>query len=122
MSDSEAYTWHLIPEAEFIAVAFLEEKQTRTVKVNGQKYCIARYQGEYYALYDRCPHAGGSLGKGWCDDAGRAVCPLHRIKFDLATGENTSGEGYNMETFPVKQQEDSLYLGLPNRKKWYHFW
>ena len=43
---------------------------------------------------------------------GNIVCPLHRYKFSLTNGRNTSGEGFYMKTFPVEMREEGLYVGL----------
>jgi 3-phenylpropionate/trans-cinnamate dioxygenase ferredoxin subunit len=40
------------------------------------------------------------------------VCPLHRYRFSLANGRNTSGEGYFLKTYPVKEDDDGVWVGL----------
>jgi 3-phenylpropionate/trans-cinnamate dioxygenase ferredoxin subunit len=49
---------------------------------------------------------------GYIDMQGNAVCPLHRFKFALKNGYNTTGEGYNMKTYPIEIREEGIYIGL----------
>lgn len=97
------------------------KRQVVSIKVEGKPVCLGKIDGEYYAIHDTCPHAGASLGKGWCDEHGNVVCPIHRIKFDMRTGKNPTGEGYHRPTYPLKVQEDTLYIGFSN-KPWWKFW
>ena len=83
------------------------------VKVAGRELCIAIAPNQQaYACAAKCPHAGGLMAQGWVDPLGNIVCPLHRYKFSLKNGNNTSGEGYFLKTYPVKEDEDGLWVGL----------
>ncbi len=115
------HNWFKIGESSGRGKDFLKEMDIKAVEIEGTRYCLGRYQNKYFAINDRCPHAGASLSTGWCDNDGNVVCPLHRIAFNLESGQNTTGEGYGMESHPVILKEDTLYLGI-NNKKWYHFW
>lgn len=44
---------------------------------------VANVEGEFYAVGNRCPHAGGSLEQGFIED-GRVVCPWHGWSFPLS--------------------------------------
>ena len=79
-------------------------------EVNGKKICIGRYAGKLFAFAYKCPHAGGILADGYIDAIGNVVCPLHRYKFSMANGRNTSGEGYYLKHWPVEQREDGIYV------------
>jgi len=46
------------------------------------------------------------------DDAGNVVCPLHRYRFNIKNGYNSSGEGFYLKTYPLEKREDGLYIGL----------
>jgi len=80
--------------------------------IAGRSICIALHDGKYFAFAAKCPHASGRFAEGWCDPLGNVVCPLHRYKFNMATGRNVSGEGYHLRTYPVEQREDGLYVGM----------
>jgi 3-phenylpropionate/trans-cinnamate dioxygenase ferredoxin subunit len=83
------------------------------MECQGKKICIARHQGALYAFAATCPHAGGHFSAGWIDALGQIVCPLHRYRFALSNGRNTSGEGYYLKTYPLELRPDGLYIGLP---------
>jgi 3-phenylpropionate/trans-cinnamate dioxygenase ferredoxin subunit len=120
MPTEENYTWNRLFELWELEQMFAK-RQVLALKIDGKPVCLGKVDGEYYAIHDTCPHAGASLGKGWCDEAGHVVCPIHRIKFDMRTGKNTTGEGYRVPTYPLMVKEDTLYIGFSN-KKWWKFW
>jgi 3-phenylpropionate/trans-cinnamate dioxygenase ferredoxin subunit len=82
------------------------------VKAGGKEICISIHNGVAFACSAKCPHAGGNLHHGWVDPLGQLVCPLHRYKFDLKTGRNTSGEGFFLKTYPVKDEEEGVFVGI----------
>jgi nitrite reductase (NADH) large subunit len=75
-------------------------------------------RGEWYASQNMCPHmkdmvlARGLLG----DQKGepKVACPQHKKTFSLKSGECMSGESYRIRTFPVKIENDAVYVELPN--------
>jgi nitrite reductase (NADH) small subunit/3-phenylpropionate/trans-cinnamate dioxygenase ferredoxin subunit len=55
------------------------------VEVNGTDVAVFHVGGKYYAINDRCPHAGASLSSGHVD--GDVVsCPWHYWRFRLTDG------------------------------------
>jgi 3-phenylpropionate/trans-cinnamate dioxygenase ferredoxin subunit len=52
------------------------------------------------------------MADGYLDALGNIVCPLHRYKFSVSNGRNTSGEGYFLKTFPVQLREDGVFIGF----------
>jgi nitrite reductase/ring-hydroxylating ferredoxin subunit len=79
---------------------------------NGKKICIARYREQFFAFAYTCPHASGIMADGWIDLLGNVVCPLHRYKFNIINGRNTSGEGYYLKTYPLRIDEKGIYVEL----------
>jgi 3-phenylpropionate/trans-cinnamate dioxygenase ferredoxin subunit len=100
------YTWHRLADP------CIGERDLTVMEVNGKKISFTRYEGTLYAFAYKCPHASGIMADGFVDDAGNVVCPLHRYRFNVKNGFNTSGEGYYLKTYPIEQREDGLYLGL----------
>ena len=98
---------------------FQSEDFIRTVQVDGKKLCIIKTEGEFYAVQNKCPHAGADLNNGWCA-AGKLVCPYHRHEFDLKTGRGAEGQGNYIDTYSLELREDGLYIGIP--KPWWKFW
>lgn len=82
------------------------------VEVNGKKITLAKHNETIYAVSHKCPHASGIMAAGSIDVQGNIICPLHRFKFNLITGVNTSGEGYFLNTYSIKQNNDGLFVGL----------
>ena len=74
-------------------------------------------RGEWYATQNMCPHKQAFvLSRGIVGDAQgtpKVACPLHKKVFGLETGACLSGESYELMTFPVKVDDDRVYLELP---------
>jgi nitrite reductase/ring-hydroxylating ferredoxin subunit len=81
----------------------LEEGGRLIVEVNGHAIGVFKIDGEYHALLNRCPHAGGELCKGTIvsalDSSGPGdyhfdqsrkflACPWHGWEFDIETGQS----------------------------------
>ncbi|MBI1323744.1 Rieske 2Fe-2S domain-containing protein [bacterium] len=64
----------------------LEEGKGVAVQIAGHPIALFLYDGNVEAIDARCPHAAGPLDRGWLD-GGRVVCPLHRWKFEIRTGQ-----------------------------------
>lgn len=82
------------------------------IEVKGKKICIVFYQNQLYACAAKCPHASGRMVEGFLDAVGNIVCPLHRYKFKLNNGFNSSGEGYYLKTYPIKLTEEGIFIGI----------
>lgn len=90
----------------------------RTISFDGKRYCMARLDEGYFAIDDRCPHAGAHLGMGKCTE-GKVVCPVHRYQYDVKTGKGNPSQGDFVNTYPVEVRADGVYLGI--EKKWWQF-
>jgi len=101
----ETRSWHFCIEAE----ALLPGKLTE-VAAGEKLVCLLRRSDQLYAFAALCPHAGGRLCEGWTDSQGRVVCPVHKYRFNPANGYNTSGEGYKLKTYPVKEEEGRIFV------------
>src|SRR5262245_41172662 len=108
------YNWHRLM-FEGNTLNFIQPGKIRLVIVNDTPVCIVRKGDELFAVKSKCPHSGGPIQSGWLNEKGDIVCPWHRFSYDLCTGRNTSGEGFYLETFPIKRKEDGIYVGLPRR-------
>jgi 3-phenylpropionate/trans-cinnamate dioxygenase ferredoxin subunit len=82
---------------------------------NGMKVCVARFGGRLYGFAHLCPHAGAPLTEGWLDAKGNVVCPVHGYKFNIQSGRNSSGEGYDLKRWPIEKREDGIYIGIEER-------
>lgn len=97
--------WHRVADSDG-----LDEGGVQTITVEGKTLALVRFEGEYRALDNTCPHMGGPLGQGTIE-YGLLVCPWHGREYDPRTGQC---EGYeeHVNTYPVEAREDGVYVGL----------
>ena len=78
--------------SKFVKVAQkaeIADQSAKCVEVEGKTIALFNLGGEFYAIDDTCPHAGGSLSEG--DIEGQEVeCPLHSSRFNVLSGKVTS--------------------------------
>ncbi len=112
-----------MPEKKFVwfkladstAALLLSAEGFAEAEVNNKKICISLYNDELFACAAKCPHAGGRLAEGYIDSLGNIVCPVHRYKFNLQNGRNSSGEGYYLQTYPVQLRPDGVFVGFEEK-------
>jgi len=71
---------------------------------------------KWYACQNLCPHklemvlSRGMIG----DDKGipKVACPLHKKTFSLENGENLNGDLEAIATYPVKIEDNIVYVGF----------
>ncbi len=102
--------WHKIAESEN-ELPFADN-HIAVAEINGKKICIGKYNGGLFAFAYTCPHASGIMADGYIDPLGNIVCPVHRYKFSLQNGRNTSGEGYYLKRWPVEIREEAIFVGM----------
>lgn len=88
------------------------------LEAGGKKLTLARFNNSLYAFAHKCPHAGGIMADGYINGAGQVTCPVHRYRFNMLNGRNTSGEGYYLTTYPVEKREDGIYIGFKDKGFW----
>ena len=67
---------------------------------------IANVNGNYYAINDRCTHAGTDLSQGTLEGS-IVECPKHHSKFDVTTGNVVSPP--KIAFFRPKIQNETSY-------------
>jgi 3-phenylpropionate/trans-cinnamate dioxygenase ferredoxin subunit len=88
----------------------LNENGLAELNLGEKIICIGKYHDHLFAFAARCPHAGGRMCAGYIDVLGNVVCPVHRYKFSMRSGRNTSGEEFYLKTFPVELYNDKVYV------------
>jgi 3-phenylpropionate/trans-cinnamate dioxygenase ferredoxin subunit len=111
--------WKLLVDYEMNPVPFLSEGGLTLQEISGKKICLGRNHQGYFAIDDQCPHAYGSLSKGFCNDKREVVCPLHRIPFNTETGKSMETTGYTVYVYPVKEDEKGIWIGMKKKR---FFW
>jgi 3-phenylpropionate/trans-cinnamate dioxygenase ferredoxin subunit len=104
---------HVVARADEIAPG-----ESRIVKVNGREVGVFNVGGEFFALSNRCPHAGAELCRGMIVGLVRADvpgayridrpgeflrCPWHGWEFDIRTGQSwCDPKSTKVRSFQVK--------------------
>jgi 3-phenylpropionate/trans-cinnamate dioxygenase ferredoxin subunit len=104
--------WYKLFGSLEAAERMLKQGNVTTIQVGKKKICLAHTSEGFYAVNDKCPHNGASLGNGFCTAEGTVVCPVHRYHFDLKTGRAKSGLGDVVETYPIEVREDGIFIGF----------
>lgn len=90
------------------------------VCVKYQEKQIALFQfsrrEEWYATQNECPHRKQmALSRGLIGtqkDEPKIACPFHKKTFSLATGKCLSDEECSIQTYPVKVENDKVFIGI----------
>ena len=73
----------------------------KKVILNSKEILIANVGDKFYAISNKCTHAGGDLSKGTLD-SNIVTCPRHGSRFDVTTGRSISGPKILFVTLKVK--------------------
>ena len=79
-------------------------------------------RGQWYATQNLCPHKQQmSLSRGMIGTQGdepKIACPFHKKTFSLVDGRCLNAEeNYQIRTFPVKVENDRVYIGLKTKEE-----
>ncbi len=86
-----------------------KEGTMAALEVEGRKIFVTLNNGQLHCAENRCPHEEIELTLG-CLKGNSVVCSLHGFSFDLATGNSSEEDVDNMLTFPVKQENNKIYI------------
>jgi len=90
----------------------LTTNKPQLLVVRGRRICLVRGEDRWFAVADACSHNGESLSKGSVNYKGEIVCPWHGQRFDLKTGREGEQRSRDIETYPVKLDEQGLFIAL----------
>ena len=94
------------------SVTNLRDESAIGVEIDGEFVCIAKSQGEVFAIADICSHADVNLSDGDVDK-GTVECWLHGSRFDLRTGQPTALPANRpVPTYQVKIEGDDVLVSL----------
>ena len=83
------------------------------VEVDGTSLALASVEGSWYAVEDRCSHAGCPFSEEAALEGGTIVCNCHGSEFDLASGDVLRGPAeYPVRTVPVRVNGDRVEVDL----------
>ncbi|MEO1015655.1 MAG: thiamine pyrophosphate-dependent enzyme [Pseudomonadota bacterium] len=105
--------WHRVAHVNDLA-----DGRVMTVTAGVKTLALVRFDGQYAAMDNRCPHQGGPLGEGSIEkgEGGQCWlrCPWHGWDFDPLTGKPPGGhEDTGQEMFPVEVRGDDIHVGVP---------
>jgi 3-phenylpropionate/trans-cinnamate dioxygenase ferredoxin subunit len=94
------------------AVADLADETAIGVEVDGVPVCVAKSEGEVFAISDICSHADVALSEGdVCE--GSVECWLHGSRFDLRSGHPTGLPATRpVPVYPVKIDGDDVFVAV----------
>lgn len=99
--------WHRVADVDA-----LDDGHVMNAQAGNQPLCLTRYQGDYHALNNHCPHQGGPLGEGFIDDRGYVICPWHGYEYSPVDGSPPPGLDDDVETFPTELRDDGVYVAI----------
>ena len=114
---------HLIGPAEDLAPG-----QKRVVEIDGRSIGVFNVAGQFYALANRCPHAGGPLCQGditgtavagegpyelkWVREGEIVRCPWHAWEFEIATGRTVARPEIRVRSYRVEIEDGMVVVEL----------
>jgi nitrite reductase (NADH) small subunit len=100
----------------------------RIVTIGRRSIGVFNIGGEFYALSNMCPHAGGPLCLGditgttrarerhydvdWIRDGEIIRCPWHAWEVDIKTGRTLAGPETRVRTYKVRVEDGQIVLEL----------
>jgi 3-phenylpropionate/trans-cinnamate dioxygenase ferredoxin subunit len=103
--------------AEWVRAAVLvdcpaEEGGLRGIKVGDEAIVLIRWEGELFALEDRCSHQDFPLSEGEVEN-GRIECVFHGARFDVRTGKAVQLPAVRpVRSFPVEIRGDEVFVRM----------
>jgi len=88
------------------------------VKYKDKQIAVYNFKREntWYACQNLCPHKLEMvLSRGMIGDSNgipKVACPMHKKVFSLESGENLNGDLEAIATYPVKIENNVVYIGF----------
>lgn len=95
-----------------VCVNAIPDNSSLALDVEGTEVLLCNAAGTHYALENRCTHQDTPLTKGRIRN-GFISCPLHGVRFELATGEPRGAlTKVAIPTFEVAEQDGKVWIKL----------
>ncbi|TDI62040.1 MAG: thiamine pyrophosphate-binding protein [Alphaproteobacteria bacterium] len=116
-NNSEKLNW-----CKVAGIGDVAEGRVKSVHAQGVTLALVRFNGQYAAMENKCPHQGGPLGEGSIErgegDQCWLRCPWHGWDFDPLTGRPPGGhEDSGQKMYPVEARSDGIYVGIEPEAK-----
>jgi nitrite reductase (NADH) small subunit len=100
------------------AISEFPENGGACIKYNTKQIAVFNFKrdSQWYACQNLCPHKLEMvLSRGMTGDfkgIPKIACPLHKKTFSLKDGSNLNGEDYKIAVYPVKIENEIVYIGF----------
>ena len=103
-----------MPQSDVVVLLdSVPEGQGLVVRVHDRlRVAIFRIGDAVYAIDDRCPHQGASLGEGALSGT-IVACPWHGFLVDVTTGRCPDHALRHVRSFPVEREGDMIRVIVP---------
>lgn len=89
----------------------IPEERGFVALVKGRYVAVFKVGQTFYAMDNRCQHAGASLGDG--DLIGSCIhCPWHGWRYDVTNGVCVNDPRHRLPTYPVKINGENLFIEI----------
>ena len=111
--ETEVKTWFKVGQ-----VNDFPENSGGCIKYKSKQIAVYNFKrmNKWYATQNLCPHKMEmvlSLGMiGDKNDIPKVACPMHKKNFSLIDGSNLAGEDLKIATYPVKIENENVYIGF----------
>ena len=99
----------------------LVEGKGLSFEAQGFRLALFLIQGKVFAIDELCPHANGPLSRGWLEGE-CLVCPLHRWKFDLATGQCLTNPNNPINQYVTRVDRTGIIWVKKNNERSSLYW
>ena len=113
VSNTDVKTWFKVG-----VISDFPENSGACIKYKTKQIAVFNFTrtSKWYASQNLCPHKMEmvlSLGMiGNKEDVPKVACPLHKKNFSLEDGSNLTGEDYKIAVYPVKIENENVYIGF----------
>ncbi len=86
--------------------------ERKIIKLMGQSVGIFHHSSGWYAIQNKCLHAGGPVAEGrFRGDV--LICPWHGFQYNLPTGALINDPSAKLEMYPVEIVDGQVFVSLP---------
>ena len=83
----------------------------RCVEIGGRRIALFSLGDEIYALDDLCTHESERLSEGTMD-RDEIACPLHKARFNVRTGQSSTGQTDTIERYNVRIADGDVEIEI----------
>ena len=98
-------------EVRVASIDDVPESGGLSVEIHGKQVAVFRYDGQFFAIDDECPHKGGALHEGSIEE-GVVTCPWHQWRFDLRSGVCPVNPLSKVTTYAVRVQGADILVTI----------